>query len=126
MTQDFYQHIREQLSQAIQEQSVLVQEKAIQASHDFISSMREIETMPCNPLTAEELDNIRDSMLNIASCDECSQPVKDSRKCDNCGDVLCKDCSYYNKDDYYEDNDVVFCFQCWSEEDEETESDEYE
>jgi|SRR5580765_1872136 len=48
-------------------------------------------------------------------CDECGEPVLDNKKCDNCGDVLCVKCRHCIKDDYYEDNDVVFCFQCWTE-----------
>lgn len=125
MSQDLYHRIQDQLSQAIQEQAALVQEESIQASPeylvaeaaqlDFIRRMREIEAMPCKPLTAEELEEIRQGILNIAFCDECSQPAQDGKKCDNCGDTLCDDCCYYNKDDYYEDNDVVFCFECWTE-----------
>lgn len=64
--QDFHQYAREQLSQAIQEQDVLEQAKAIRASFDFIRRMREIETMPCKPITKEELDKISNAILDIA------------------------------------------------------------
>jgi hypothetical protein len=76
--------------------------------------MIEIKTMSGN--TKEEVDEISNSILNIASCDECSQPAKDDRKCDNCGDALCEDCCYT-------DEDIVFCFGCWTERQKE---DEYE
>jgi hypothetical protein len=58
-------------------------------------------------------------------CEECDIIVLDNKKCDNCGDVLCEECRYCIKDDYYEDNDVVFCFQCWTEQRREYEEDEW-
>jgi hypothetical protein len=57
-------------------------------------------------------------------CDECDDPVLDNKKCDNCGDVLCIKCRHYSSDDYYAENDVVFCFQCWTEHQSEYEEDE--
>jgi hypothetical protein len=62
--QDFHQYAREQLSQAIQEQDVLEQAKAIRASFDFIRRMREIENM--KPITQEELGKVSNAILDIA------------------------------------------------------------
>ena len=77
MSDDLYHYAQEQLSQAIQEQALIAQEDSIRASFDFIDSMIEIANMPSKPLTAEELDKIRQGILN--------------------------------------DEEIVFCFQCWTE-----------
>jgi hypothetical protein len=102
MTQDLYQNIREQLSQAIQEQAVLVQEKAIQASHDFIHSMIDLANIPAK--TKEEVDEIAQGILNLGEADS----------------FCCGDIEYHT---HYLDG-IIPVYTPY-EEDEEIENDEY-